>query len=131
MAARRAKRLVASAPGGALKRHYDALCRLALKLPGVELSTSYRTPSIKVKGRFLGRLRTEAEGAFAIRCDFLDRQILMQAHPEAFFITDHYLNYPAVLVRLDKVGRRELADLVERAWRMLATPALIRQKDGS
>jgi hypothetical protein len=125
MVARRPRpRVVGTAPTGALKRRWETLCALALELPGVELSTSYRTPSIKVKGKFLGRLRTEAEGAFAIRCDFLDRQILMQANPAAFFITDHYLNYPAVLVRLDKVGKRELADLVERAWQMVATPAL-------
>lgn len=131
MAARRPRRIVPSAPQGVLRRRYEALCKTALKLPGVELSTSYGTPSIKVRGKILGRLRTEAEGAFAIRCDFLDRQILMQAHPQAFFITDHYLNYPMVLMRLEKVGRRELTDLLERAWRMVATAALIRQKDAS
>jgi hypothetical protein len=125
MAARRTRaRVTPPAPTGALKRRYQALCALALKLPGVELSTSYGTPSIKVKGKILGRLRTEAEGAFAIRCDFLDRQILMQAHPEAFFLTDHYLNYPMVLVRLDKVGTRELGDLVKRAWERVAPPSL-------
>jgi hypothetical protein len=131
MAARRPGRITPAAPAGALKRRYDALCAVALKLPGVELSTSYGTPSIKVKAKILGRLRTEAEGAFAMRCDFLDRQILMQARPEVFFVTEHYLNYPMVLVRLDKVGRRELKDLLERAWRLLATPALIRQKENA
>jgi hypothetical protein len=129
MATRRPGTRLTAAPAGALKRRYEALCALALELPGVELSTSYRTPSIKVKGKFLGRLRTEAEGAFAIRCDFLDRQILMQANPAAFFVTDHYLNHPAVLVRLDKVSKRELTDLLERAWRMVATPRMIRERD--
>jgi hypothetical protein len=124
------RRIVASAPAGALNRRYDSLCKLALKYPGVELSTSYGTPSIKVKGRILGRLRTEAEGAFAIRCDFMDRQILLQAHPQAFFVTDHYLNYPMVLVRLEKLERAELADLVERAWRSVATPTLLKQLAG-
>jgi hypothetical protein len=129
MVARRARvRAAPPAPSGALKRRYEALCALALKLPGVELSTSYGTPSIKVKGKILGRLRTEAEGAFAIRCDFLDRQILMQAHPAAFFLTDHYLNYPMVLVRLDKVGKRELSDLVRRAWERVAPPSLRRSE---
>ena len=124
MAARRTRtRVGPPAPSGALKSRYEALCALALTLPGVELSTSYGTPSIKVKGKILGRLRTEAEGAFAIRCDFLDRQILMQAHPAAFFLTDHYLNYPMVLVRLDKVGKRELRDLVRRAWEQVAPPS--------
>jgi hypothetical protein len=123
------RRVVPSAPAGALKRRYESLCKLALKYPGVELSTSYGTPSIKVKGRILGRLRTEAEGAFALRCDFMDRQILLQVHPQAFFVTDHYLNYPMVLVRLDKVERAELADLVERAWRMVATPTLLKRQN--
>ena len=118
-------------PTGALKRRYDSLCKLASKLPGVEQSTAYGTPALKVKGRMLGRLRSEAEGAFAIRCDFLDRQILLQAHPEAFFVTDHYQNYPMVLVRLDQVGCRELKDLLERAWRMVAPATLLKQFDNA
>src|SRR5262245_42994550 len=92
---------------------YERVCAIARELPGMEESTSYGTPSLKVKGKFMARLRTEAEGALAIRCDFLDRQILLQANPEAFFVTDHYLNYPAILVRLDKVRRGELKDLIE------------------
>ena len=108
---------------------YKRLCEHALALPGVEESTSYGTPSLKVKGKFIGRLRTEAEGAFALRCDFIDRQILLQADPEAFFLTDHYLNYPMVLVRLDKVRRSELPNLIERAWRLVAPPKLVAEHD--
>lgn len=113
-------------PQGALKRHYAAACRIALALPGVELSTGYGTPCIKVQGRFMARLRTEAEGALAIRCDFLDRQILLQSAPETFFLTDHYRDYPAILVWLDKVRREVLVDLIERAWRMVAPPKLLK-----
>jgi hypothetical protein len=104
---------------------YRRVCAMALDLPGVEESTSYGTPSLKVKGKIMARLRTEAEGALALRCDFLDRQILLQAHPRVFFVTDHYLNYPMVLVRLKKVRRSELRDLIERAWRMIAPPKLV------
>ena len=104
---------------------YRRACALALELPGVEESTSYGTPAWKVKGKFMARLRTEAEGALALRCDFLDRQILLQANPRVFFVTDHYLNYPMVLIRLRKVRRSELKDLIERAWRMIAPPKLV------
>ena len=113
-------------PEGALKRHYATACKIALALPGVELSSGYRTPAIKVQGRFMARLRTEAEGALAIRCDFLDRQILLQTAPETFFLTDHYRDYPAILVWLDKVRRDVLVDLIERAWRMAAPPKLLK-----
>ena len=108
---------------------YRRVCELARKLPGVEESSSYGTPALKVKGRFMCRLRSEAEGALAIRCDFLDRQILLQADPTVFFVTDHYLDYPMVLVRLDKVRLSALPDLIERAWRMVAPPRLVAEHD--
>ena len=108
---------------------YRRVCAIALALPGVEESTSYGTPSLKVKGKIMSRLRTEAEGALALRCDFLDRQILLQADPRAFFITDHYLNYPMILVRLNRVRRSALPDLIERAWQMVAPPKLIAEYD--
>jgi hypothetical protein len=114
-----------TAPGAGYRR----VCEIARNLPGVEESSSYGTPALKVKGRFLCRLRSEAEGALAIRCDFVDRQILLQADPGVFFVTDHYLDYPMVLVRLDKVRRRALADLIERAWRMVAPAKLVAEHD--
>ena len=109
---------------------YERVCALAMKLPGVELSTSYGTPSIKVKGKLMARLRSEAEGGLALRCDFIDRQMLLQAAPEAFYLTDHYKDYPMVLIRLDQVRGDALPDLIERAWRMVAPKRLLASYDG-
>ena len=64
----------------------------------------------------MSRWRTEADGALATRCDFLDRQILLQMHPEVFFLTDHYANYPMILMRMEKASLSMLKDVVERAW---------------
>jgi hypothetical protein len=119
------------APTGVLLKHYSYVCKLAAKLPGVEMSTSYGTPSIKVKGKIMARLRSEAEGALALRCDFIDREILLQADPEAFFLTDHYLNYPMILIRLDRVRRDALPDLLERAWTLVAPAKLIRERQAT
>jgi hypothetical protein len=107
------------------------VCQIALKLPGVEESTSYGTPALKVKGRLICRLRTEAEGALALRCDFVDRQMLLQADPNVFFVTDHYLNYPMVLVHLDRVRRSVLPELLQRAWRMAAPSRLVEEFDAA
>ncbi len=108
---------------------YERVCALALKLPGVELSASYGTPSIKVKGKVMARLRSEAEGGLALRCDFIERQMLLQAAPEAFYLTDHYKDYPMILIRLDQVRRDALPDLIERAWRMVAPKRLVASYD--
>jgi hypothetical protein len=110
-----------------LSRAYARYLKIALRLPGTSESTSYGTPSVKVAGKLLSRWRTEAEGALAIRCDFLDRQILLQANPEAFFLTDHYRDYPMILVRLDRVDADALTDLVERGWRLVAPRKLLGQ----
>lgn len=108
---------------------YAEVVAEALRLPGTEVGTSYNTPSLKVKGKLMARLRAEAEGALALRCEFLDRAMLMQADPLAFFFTDHYRDYPMVLIRLEHLRREALAGLVERAWRMVARPKLVKAFD--
>jgi hypothetical protein len=115
----------------AVTKAYERYLKIALALPGAEASTSYGTPSVKIRGKLLSRWRSEAEGALAIRCDFLDRQILLQTQPEVFFLTDHYLDYPMVLVRLEKVSRAVLVDVAERAWRLVAPAKLVRERDAA
>jgi len=109
----------------AIVRGYQRYLKIALALPGTEESTGFGTPAVRVRGKFISRWRTEAEGALAIRCDFLDRQMLLQAQPDVFFVTDHYLNYPMILVRLDKIRPDALSDLFERAWRRAAPKSLV------
>jgi hypothetical protein len=109
---------------------YARFLRVALKLPGMEESISYGTPSLKVKGKLVSRLRIEAEGALAIYCDFIDREMFLQADPEVFFVTDHYRNYPMILIHLDKIRADALPGIVEQAWRMRAPRKLIDEFDG-
>lgn len=115
-----------SAQGSAAYRRY---LNVALAFPGTEEATAYGTPGVKVKGKILSRLRTDADGALAIHCDFIDREMLLQADPEVFFITDHYKNYPMILIRLDKIRADALPEITERAWRLRAPKRLIEEYD--
>jgi len=103
--------------------------KLAQRFPGIELDTSYGTPAIKVKGKFMARLRSEAEGWLAIRCDFLARDMLLEADRAAFHLTDHYRDYPMILVDLAKIRKAALLDILEQAWRMTASKKLLREYD--
>jgi hypothetical protein len=99
------------------------------RFPGVEESTSYGTPSLKVRGKFMCRLRTNPD-ALAIRViDVGDQEALLKGQPDVFFITPHYDNWPMVLVRLEAVDPVQLAELVEDAWRMQAPKRLIAAYD--
>lgn len=103
---------------------FQAVRELALALPEVEEGTSYGTPAFKVKGKLMVRLREDGE-TIVIKIDFDTREILMQADPETFFITDHYLGYPTILVRLARVDRDDLARLLEDSWRQNAPKRLL------
>ena len=98
--------------------------QLALALPGVVEGTAYRTPAFRVASRFFFRLREDG-ASLAIRIDFDTREALLQARPEAFFITEHYRGYPAMCVRLSTVRRPELKDLLEKSWRQIAPKRLV------
>jgi hypothetical protein len=98
-------------------------------LPGTEESTSYGTPALKVKGKLFARL-WEDERTLVVGASFADREFLVQHDPAVFYITDHYRDYPWVLVRLPKVRRAQLRELLEEAWRRVAPKRLLKE-DGA
>jgi hypothetical protein len=99
---------------------YETAAKLALALPGVESGFSWGTPGLKVKGKFLARLKEDGE-SLVLRIGFLERDELMAKAPDVFYITDHYLNYPAVLIHLSKIRKDVLGRLLEEAWRAVAS----------
>ena len=103
---------------------YETVREIALALPGAEEGTSYGTPACKVKGKLFARLHQDAE-SLVIGVDFEQREILMAAAPKKFYITDHYLNYPWMLVRLSAVRRDEIRDLLIQSWRRAAPRRLV------
>jgi len=118
-------------PTGVLKRNWDKVTQLAVKLPDVDVDHSYGTPALKTKGKLIARLRSEAEGGLALKCELLDREMLLQADSAAFYITDHYADYPMVLINLAKVRWNAMPGLLEAAWRMSATRAAVKRFEGS
>ncbi len=98
---------------------FSSVRQMALSLNDVEESTSYGTPAFKVGGALLARLHQEGD-ALVVRTDFEQRAELMAADPETYYITDHYLNYEWVLVRMSRVHPDAMRDLLRGAWRLAA-----------
>jgi hypothetical protein len=96
---------------------FEDVRRIALSLQDVEEGTSYGTPAFKVGGKLLARLREDGD-SLVVGTTFEEREEMMAAEPETYYITDHYLNYPLVLVRLSRVHSDALRDLLSRAWRL-------------
>ena len=105
---------------------WDDVVGIAAALPEVQVSTSYGTPALKVKGKGFARLRTEAEGGLMLRCSMEEKAALLASGDPAFFTTPHYDGYPSILVDLTKIDAPHLAELVEEAWRLRA-PVTVRR----
>ncbi len=102
---------------------FDTVRQLMLALPGVEEGTCWGTPAFRVRGKFLARLHEDGE-SLVLKC--ADRDPLLEAEPKTFYVTKHYLNYPYVLVRFARARPTMLGNLIEQAWRLEASPKLIK-----
>ena len=105
------------------KINFDAVRRIGLGLPDVEEGTTYGSPSLKVRGRLLTCLavhKSAEPDSLAVRIDFDQRAELMAAHPDTYYLTYHYVNYPVVLVRLSRIRLDALRDLLGMAWRFVS-----------
>lgn len=129
---KRGRRSPRRAPGPAERRaarglSWEALCRHAESLPGVTRGRCFGTPALYVAKRFMARLKEDGDSV-AVKLDFADREVLLEADPRAFYLTDHYRPYPAVLMRLGQVRRGVAFELVEQAWRRAAPKRLLRAR---
>ena len=94
---------------------WDEALAFALTLPGAELSTSYGQPAAKVNGNAFLSVGHERDTSFGLRLDHATVDLMMEVHPETFWKTPHYEEYPAVLVRYDTPDEAVVREMIGRA----------------
>ena len=102
--------------------NFDTVRSIGLALPRVEERTAYGSPALKVHGKLLTCIpthRSAEPGSLVVRIDFDTRAELLAAAPDVYYVTDHYLNYNAVLVRLSRVTPDVLRDLLGMAHKFV------------
>ena|SRR6267143_1237347 len=105
------------------KLNFDTVRRIALTLPDVEESTTHGAPSLKIRGKLLTcpAIHSSAEpGSIGVRIDFDQRAELIAAAPDTYYLTDHYVDHPVVLVRLSHIRLDALQDLLLMAWKFVS-----------
>ena len=93
---------------------------MSLALPGVTKGVSYGTASWSLRKKFIARFR-DYDMVMVIKCGDLERDLRLGAKPKAFFLTDHYIGWPTVLIRLAQVRAADLRELIEVSWRQHAS----------
>jgi hypothetical protein len=104
--------------------NFDTVRELGLALPGVVDGTAYGSPALKLDGKLLACIPTNKSAepdSIVVRIDRERRAALLRKQPDVYYITDHYAPHPSVLVRLSRITRTELRQLLRDAQRFAAS----------
>jgi hypothetical protein len=103
---------------------WDTVRELALAFPEVEESREGRRAwSVRGKG-FAWEARERDGGGLAVRVDRDEKRLILESDPNVYFSSPHYDGYPGVQIRLELIGRDELAERLEDAWLIQAPKRL-------
>ena len=106
---------------------FETVRTVGLALPDVEAATKYDgSPVLKVGGVFMAGLATHRSAepeTLVVRVGFEEREWLMEDAPQSYYVTDYYRRYPVVLVRLSRIDRDALRDLLSVSWRLALAKA--------
>ena len=108
------------------KADFDAVRKIGLTLPGVEESTAYGSPALKLGGKLLACMashRSAEPSSLVVRVSFEDRDALIAEAPEIYYVKEHYLNYECVLARLSRLSPDALPDLLGMAYKFISGKA--------
>ena len=97
---------------------FEAVRALGREFPDLHESTMYGSPALKLGKRLVACLaihRSAEPGSLVVRTDFEQRPALISDDPETYYVTDHYVKHPVVLVRLSRLRHDQLRDLLAAA----------------
>lgn len=105
---------------------FAAVRAIGLKLAGAEEGTMYGAPALKVGGKWFACIasHTSAEpNTLVVFLDVAQRDALIAEQPGTYYLKEHYVNYPVVLVRLSQVRADAMRDLLAGSWRIVSAKA--------
>ena len=114
-----------------LKVTFATVRKIGLALPEVEDSTAYGSPALKLHGQLLACVPTNKAvepDSLVVLIDFADRDELIAAEPDVYYLKPHYLDYACVLVRLPRISQEALRDLLLMGWKFVNSKAKTKRK---
>ena len=93
-------------------------------LPDVEVTTTWGQPTLKVRGKMFACIASHKSAepdTLVVKMEIADRDALIADDPHTYYLKEHYVGYPCVLVRLSRVHRDALRDLITGAHRYVSS----------
>jgi hypothetical protein len=103
--------------------------KVALSFPEAHEKPSYGSPAIFIAKKFFTRLRKDDNSLVLVVDGMEHRDMMLELDPKTYHITPHYKDYPAILVRMERITPDELNIMLQRRWRQIAPKKLIKEMD--
>ena len=100
--------------------------KIALSVEGATEGPYFGKPAVFVAEKFLTRVHTKEEAVVLNIGSMEMRDVMLEAEPRLFYITDHYKSFPYLLARLSKLDKTTLKDLLNA--RLLRIEAKTKKK---
>jgi hypothetical protein len=100
--------------------------KIALSVEGASEGPYFGKPAVFVAEKFLTRVHTKEEAMVLAIGSMEMRDMMLEAEPRLFYITDHYKKFPYLLARLAKLDKATLMDLLSA--RLLQIEAKTKKK---
>jgi hypothetical protein len=98
---------------------FENVASIGCSLDGVERTIAWGQPALKVRGKMfvcMAAHRSAEPNSLVVMMDLADRDALIADAPDTYYVKEHYVNHPCVLVRLSRVRHDALRDVVVGAY---------------
>jgi hypothetical protein len=105
---------------------FEVVRSIGATLPDVKGASGSRGTALKIKRRLLAceAIHKSAEpNSLMVRISLKRRDALLAKSPETYYLTNHYAPYPAILVRLSRIKRASLKELLTESWEFVREEA--------
>lgn len=102
--------------------------KIMLAIPGTDERLWFNQPSVFIHDRFLSKVHDKEEAAVLQVGSMEMRDMMLEAEPRLFYITDHYRKFPFVLIRLSALSRTALKEILTGRAAQLAAMKPIKRK---
>src|SRR3954468_6009053 len=113
---------------------FAAVAAIGRALPDVDVTTAWGQPALKVHGKMfvcIASHKSAEPNSLVVRMPFVNRDALLEDDPGTYYLKDHYLNHPCVLVRLSRIRLDALRDLVVGAHRFVNAQMRVKSEAGN
>ena len=98
---------------------FENVASIGCSLDGVERTIAWGQPALNVRGKMfvcMAAHRSAEPNSLVVMMDLADRDALIADAPDTYYVKEHYVNHPCVLVRLSRMRHDALRDVVVGAY---------------